>query len=93
MECGERCDNTNLELLDDEVDHLVIVVELGHLFTHVGERLVEDGKEHVDENVRHRDGVAEEEERTQQWARQLHREEVKSRSTTKQVKVRLTRTW
>ena len=44
---------THLELFDDEVHHFVIVFNLIHFVTHVGEGFVEDGEKHIDQDVRH----------------------------------------
>ena len=66
-----------LELIEDELDHLIVVGPLVDRVLHEGERLVEDGEEHVDEHVRHGDRVTEEEERTQERTGQLQLKEVK----------------
>ena len=66
-----------LELIEDELDHLIVVGPLVDSVLHEGERLVEDGEEHVDEHVRHGDRVTEEEERTQERTGQLQLKEVK----------------
>ena len=66
-----------LELIEDELDHLIVVGPLVDSVLHEGERLVQDGEEHVDEHVRHGDRVTEEEKRTQERTGQLQLEEVK----------------
>ena len=67
----------HLELVEDELDHLVVVGSLVDRVLHESERLIEDGEEHVDEHVRYRDRVTEEEERTQERTGQLQLKEVK----------------
>ena len=48
------------------------------IVAYIGEGLVEDGEEHVDEDVGYGDGVAEKEEGTEERTGELHRKEVKS---------------
>ena len=68
-----------LKLIQDEIDHLVIVAHIVvDVAAHIRKGFIEYSEEHVYEHIGYRHSVAEEEKRTQHRTVQLHRKEVKS---------------
>ena len=72
-----KIDLTYHEFFNNKIDHLVVVADVGFdIVAHECEWLVEDGEEHIDKDISNGNSVAEEEERTEEGAGQLHGEEV-----------------